>query len=68
MGNRLLAIDPPKCGCTECIVGEYRPFDEASAFELTLMLDGFLADHTGLPRQQIIARTDQLTAGSIPAR
>ncbi|WP_159599434.1 hypothetical protein [Agromyces humi] len=45
--TKLIAIDPPGCGCTECIVGEYRPFDHATAGELYLLLTGELGDNVG---------------------
>lgn len=43
----LLAIDPPGCGCTECIVGQYRPLQNATEAELRALAAGKLRDHTG---------------------
>jgi len=42
------AIDPPGCGCTECLIGEYVPLDEATAFHVRLMLRGMMHDNTGM--------------------
>lgn len=28
-----IQIDPPNCGCTECITGEYRPAVDPAEFE-----------------------------------
>ncbi|MFG2847422.1 hypothetical protein ACGF12_30280 [Kitasatospora sp. NPDC048296] len=47
--KRPIAIDPPDCGCTECIVGEYVPLREASEDQIAQMLRGELRDHTSVP-------------------
>jgi len=41
------AIDPPGCGCTECITGLYRPIDQASDKELIAMILGEIPNHSG---------------------
>lgn len=43
---KLRAIDPTGCGCTECLVGEYRPLDQASEAEIKALFLGLLRDHT----------------------
>jgi hypothetical protein len=45
--GKLVAIDPYGCGCTECLVGEYKPLDYATDEELIAMILGELANHTG---------------------
>lgn len=40
------AIDPAGCGCTECIVGEYVPQDQATPEQLTAMRAGLIRDNT----------------------
>lgn len=42
-----VAIDPYGCGCTECIIGEYIPLQEATDAQVLDMLDGRLSNHTG---------------------
>ena len=44
--TRLLAIDPRGCGCTECLIGEYVPIDEADAEQIRLLMLGRIADHS----------------------
>jgi hypothetical protein len=46
MTNRLIAIDPPGCGCTGCIVGDYVPLERAGARDVLRMLQGHLRNHT----------------------
>jgi hypothetical protein len=41
------AIDPPGCGCTECLIGEYVPLDRATNTQIRQMTAGEIADHTG---------------------
>jgi hypothetical protein len=43
---RLIAIDPWDCGCTECIIGEYKPLSRATDSDIAALLCGELADHT----------------------
>lgn len=42
------AIDPPDCGCTECIVGEYVPVRSANAADVARMFTGDASNHTGM--------------------
>lgn len=42
-----IAIDPPGCGCTECITGEYVPLVDATPRQITDMLAGRLGNNTG---------------------
>lgn len=46
-GSKVLAIDPYHCGCTECIIGEYVPLEQATDDQLIAMILGELANHTG---------------------
>lgn len=32
-----VGIDPPGCGCTDCIIGDSIPFDETNAKKLALL-------------------------------
>lgn len=42
-----IAIDPPNCGCTECITGEYVPLVDATPRQITDMLAGRIGNNTG---------------------
>lgn len=44
---KVLAIDPPNCGCTECITGEYVPLIDATPRQITDMLAGRIGNNTG---------------------
>lgn len=46
MSRRPLAIDPPGCGCTECLTGEYVPLDRASHQDIRRAQLGEIADNT----------------------
>ncbi|MFE7135931.1 hypothetical protein ACFVIM_34275 [Streptomyces sp. NPDC057638] len=41
------AVDPPGCGCTGCITGQYVPLDRATAQDVAALLRGQLPNHTG---------------------
>jgi hypothetical protein len=40
-------IDPPTCGCTDCITGYSKPMDEATDQELWQMMIGLKQNATG---------------------
>lgn len=42
-----IAIDPPGCGCTECIIGQYKPLDEATQEQIVDMLTGRIGNNLG---------------------
>ena len=42
---KVRAIDPPGCGCTECIIGEYVPLDRATPKQVARMLRGKIANN-----------------------
>lgn len=41
-------LDPPGCGCTDCITGYSRPLNAATEQEIDDLLCGRLADATGV--------------------
>lgn len=41
-----IQVDPPGCGCTECIIGQYVPLDQASVTQVADMLEGRLGNGT----------------------
>lgn len=41
----LLAVDPAGCGCTECIIGEYLPADQANDTHLYSIITGDLSNN-----------------------
>lgn len=43
--NWPIAIDPPGCGCTECIIGQYKPLDWATQEQIVDMLTGRLGNN-----------------------
>lgn len=44
---RLWRLDPPGCGCTDCLVGNSKPIDEASERELFDARAGVLVNSSG---------------------
>jgi hypothetical protein len=54
--GEVLAIDPTGCGCTECLVGEYVPFDRATRKQLKQMRKGKIGNNTYLSDAAIKAR------------
>lgn len=41
-----MAIDPPGCGCTECMTGEYKPLDKATEDDIRALFAGAVRDNT----------------------
>lgn len=37
-------VDPQGCGCTECLVGEYVPLEDATPRQIRNLIFGTLAD------------------------
>jgi hypothetical protein len=50
-------IDPPFCGCTECILGEYVPLNEATDDQVWKMLVGSLRNATGYDLDEFSVET-----------
>lgn len=50
-----VAIDPPGCGCTECLTGEYIPLDQATEEQVRKLVKGKLVNHTDTGR--LVKRT-----------
>lgn len=44
--SHLVAIDPDDCGCTECLIGEYKPLRRATADDIQALFLGILRDNT----------------------
>jgi hypothetical protein len=42
------AVDPPGCGCTECLTGEYVPLQQATGAQVAALLAGAVGNNTGL--------------------
>lgn len=40
-------VDPEGCGCTDCMIGHSRPFDETTDEQLIDLIRGNLQDATG---------------------
>lgn len=55
----LIAIDPPGCGCTECIIGQYVPLNHATPENIAAMLSGQLSNHTGVELRLTVVRTER---------
>jgi len=48
MLEKLQRLDPPDCGCTDCITGYSKPVDETSQKELKKLHKGKLQNATGM--------------------
>lgn len=59
---RPIAIDPPGCGCTECLTGQYVPLDAADAGTVRLAQLGFIRDNTS---GELPALSDDYEAGRL---
>lgn len=54
-----VAIDPPGCGCTECITGEYIPLDRATDQQVAALLRGEIHDNTNLAVEVTVVVRDE---------
>ncbi|MGW0333540.1 hypothetical protein ACWD0J_16985 [Streptomyces sp. NPDC003011] len=47
--STVIAVDPPGCGCTECMTGEYVPLHRATPDQVASLLNGKLHNnlHSG---------------------
>ena len=46
---RIIAIDPIGCGCTECLIGQYVPLDQATDRQIAMLVLGKLRNNTSTP-------------------
>lgn len=53
----VLAVDPPGCGCTECLTGVYVPLDQATPGQVAAAARGVLGNNTGFGRAELAARS-----------
>lgn len=60
-----MAIDPLGCRCTECMVGEYVPLEQATGDQVRAMILGMVADHTG---EEFTYRDGEVSARSLSWR
>lgn len=60
-----VVVDPPGCGCTECMTGEYVPLDQAKPWQLERLFTGHAVNNTGL-RFEAVADEDAGTVKIIP--
>lgn len=56
--SELFRLDPPGCGCTDCLTGYSKPLNEASDPEITLLHLDMIDDATGVDWQEIKDRMD----------
>lgn len=57
--EELARLDPPGCGCTDCLTGYSKPLDEASGAEISELMDNGLQDATGVDWEKLQARMDE---------
>lgn len=55
--TEVLAVDPPGCGCTECLTGVYVPLDQATPSQVAAAARGVLGNNTGFGRAELAARS-----------
>lgn len=46
--NWPIQIDPPNCGCTECLIGQYVPINHATSRDFDRFVAGVVSDASGL--------------------
>ena len=44
--NDPIQVDPPGCGCTECLTGLYVPLDRATGEHVNALMSGAMSDAT----------------------
>ncbi|MER5891114.1 hypothetical protein ABT160_45500 [Streptomyces sp. NPDC001941] len=53
----ITAVDPPGCGCTECLTGQYAPLDQATAQDIAALLSGQVSNHTSVDLRVTVTYT-----------
>jgi hypothetical protein len=62
-----LVVDPADCGCTECLIGQYVPLDQASAVQIRGLFDGYgPSNNTGLDSEELRLYADATFGADSP--
>jgi hypothetical protein len=57
----VIAVDPPGCGCTECMTREYVPLHLATSDQIAALLNGDLRNHLHSSTELLVNVTHSLT-------
>jgi hypothetical protein len=55
MSIKLIAIDPWDCGCTECIIGEYKPLCYATDADIADLIAGRLRSNLNTGDELVVS-------------
>ncbi|MFI8932610.1 hypothetical protein ACIG3E_33730 [Streptomyces sp. NPDC053474] len=61
-----VAIDPPYCGCVDCITGYSVPLDQAVPAQLAALLNGTMANRLNSHTDLCLDLTCAVSRGSVP--